>query len=714
MVSLAATDFLMTATLTVLFGLLTCPTDCRLWQENAKPKMEVNHEEYKRTSHQFSGNGSSPDYFRLLELDGQSLLVGARNLIYNISLPLLQENQKIEWPSSPDTIKICLEKGKSSDECQNYVRVLIKKSHGDLLVCGTNAYSPMCRDYQLNPLEGVYQAGKDVSGVGSCPYDPRHNSTATFADGHLYAATVSDFAAQDALIRRTSLRTSKDNIFLNEPNFVGSFALGDFVYFFFRENAVEFLNCGKATYSRVARVCKNDRGGIDRRLLGNNWSSFLKTRLNCSAPGDQPFQFDELQSISGLMEGNYNGVPSRVVYGVFTTPVNSIAGSAVCVFNVADMDRAFDGRFKEQRTINQAWLPVSNAEVPEPRPGQCVNDSQTLPDQVLKFAKDHTIMNDNVALMYGRPVLIYTSLSVKYTAIAIAPQVKTVDDRYYDVVFVGTDDGRIIKTVNLDIDNKTPEEPVVIEEIEVLRSGKQPVTSLKVVGNQVIAVFTNEIHAMPVERCGLMRSCRECVALRDPHCAWMDGQCQFQDPTSSNVVWPKNGHGPIQNVRLGRDERCPAVETTSYPSQSNYVGTVIKHKQRDESNEVPEYQTSNVELGNVYREETLAVAVVLTLVFSLAVGFAIGYLVSRYRQTSFKESSLSETSDYSYTHSHPHPGVVDARPTDYRSEPIYAPPEFPPTLKTPINVVLNMQRNTLKSFGAADSKPIPPSKKVYL
>lgn len=32
-----------------------------------------------------------------------------------------------------------------------------------------------------------------------------------------------------------------------DPNFVSSFALGDFVYFFFREIAVEYLNCGKVS-----------------------------------------------------------------------------------------------------------------------------------------------------------------------------------------------------------------------------------------------------------------------------------------------------------------------------------------------------------------------------------------------------------------------------------------------------------------------------------
>ena len=40
------------------------------------------------------------------------------------------------------------------------------------------------------------------------------------------------------------------------PQFVGSFELGDHVYFFFREVAYEYTNCGKKIYSRVARVCK--------------------------------------------------------------------------------------------------------------------------------------------------------------------------------------------------------------------------------------------------------------------------------------------------------------------------------------------------------------------------------------------------------------------------------------------------------------------------
>ncbi len=40
------------------------------------------------------------------------------------------------------------------------------------------------------------------------------------------------------------------------------------------------MNCGKAVFSRVARVCKNDVGGT--RSLNAKWTSFLKARLNCS------------------------------------------------------------------------------------------------------------------------------------------------------------------------------------------------------------------------------------------------------------------------------------------------------------------------------------------------------------------------------------------------------------------------------------------------
>jgi len=76
---------------------------------------------------------------------------------------------------------------------------------------------------------------------------------------------------------------------------VGSFDIGEYVYFFFREPAVEYMNCGKNVYSRVARVCKRDTGG--KNILVQNWATYLKARLNCSIPGEYPFYFNEIRKL---------------------------------------------------------------------------------------------------------------------------------------------------------------------------------------------------------------------------------------------------------------------------------------------------------------------------------------------------------------------------------------------------------------------------------
>ena len=44
--------------------------------------------------------------------------------------------------------------------------------------------------------------------------------------------------------------------FSTEPVFIRSFDVDEYVYIFFRETAIEYMNCGKAIYSRVARICK--------------------------------------------------------------------------------------------------------------------------------------------------------------------------------------------------------------------------------------------------------------------------------------------------------------------------------------------------------------------------------------------------------------------------------------------------------------------------
>ena len=70
------------------------------------------------------------------------------------------------------------------------------------------------------------------------------------------------------------------------------------------------------------------------------------------------------------MSGSYGDQEELVLYGVFNTPPNSIGGSAVCSFRLADISSAFDGQFKEQRNTGDNWLAVDPHRVPSPRPGK--------------------------------------------------------------------------------------------------------------------------------------------------------------------------------------------------------------------------------------------------------------------------------------------------------------------------------------------------------
>ena len=64
--------------------------------------------------------------------------------------------------------------------------------------------------------------------------------------GELYSGTVADFSGSDPLILKQKIRTDQyDAKQLNSPDFVSTVEDEDHVYFFFRESAVEHINCGK-------------------------------------------------------------------------------------------------------------------------------------------------------------------------------------------------------------------------------------------------------------------------------------------------------------------------------------------------------------------------------------------------------------------------------------------------------------------------------------
>ncbi|KAM4829020.1 semaphorin-6D isoform 4-T10 [Thomomys bottae] len=488
-----------------------------------------------------SGNESQHRLdFQLMLKIRDTLYIAGRDQVYTVNLNEIPQTEvipskKLTWRSRQQDRENCAMKGKHKDECHNFIKVFVPRNDEMVFVCGTNAFNPMCRYYRLNTLE---YDGEDISGLARCPFDAKQTNVALFADGKLYSATVADFLASDAVIYRSmgdgsALRTIKyDSKWIKEPHFLHAIEYGNYVYFFFREIAVEHNNLGKAVYSRVARICKNDMGG-SQRVLEKHWTSFLKARLNCSVPGDSFFYFDVLQSITDIIQ--INGIPT--VVGVFTTQLNSIPGSAVCAFSMEDIEKVFKGRFKEQKTPDSVWTAVPEDKVPKPRPGCCAKHglaeayktSIDFPDETLSFIKSHPLMDSAVPPIADEPW--FTKTRVRYRLTAIAVDRSAGPHQNYTIIFVGSEAGIVLKVLA----KTSPfslNDSVLLEEIEAYNQAKcnadteeeKKVISLQLDRDHhaLYVAFSSCVIRIPLSRCERYGSCKKsCIASRDPYCGWL-------------------------------------------------------------------------------------------------------------------------------------------------------------------------------------------------
>ncbi|XP_051479651.1 semaphorin-5B isoform X4 [Apus apus] len=483
-----------------------------------------------------------------LDANRNQLIVGARNYLFRLSLHNVSLIQATAWGSDEDTRRSCQSKGKTEEECQNYVRVLIVYGK-KVFTCGTNAFSPVCSSRQVGNLSKIIDR---INGVARCPYDPRHNSTAVITSrGELYAATVIDFSGRDPAIYRSlgnvpPLRTAQYNSkWLNEPNFIAAYDIGLFTYFFFRENAVEH-DCGKTVYSRVARVCKNDIGG--RFLLEDTWTTFMKARLNCSRSGEIPFYYNELQSTFYLPEQD-------LIYGVFTTNVNSIAASAVCAFNLSAITQAFNGPFRYQENPRSAWLPTLNP-IPNFQCGTLSDDSpnENLTERVLQDAQRLFLMNDVVQPVTVDPYV--TQDSIRFSKLVV--DIVQGKDTLYHVMYIGTEYGTILKA--LSTTNRSLRS-CYLEEMQILPDGqREAIKSLQILHSDrsLFVGLNNGVLKIPLERCSMYRTEGECLGARDPYCGWDNKQkrCTTIEDSSNMSLWTQNiTECPVKNLttngRLG-------------------------------------------------------------------------------------------------------------------------------------------------------------------
>lgn len=191
------------------------------------------------------------------------------------------------------------------------------------------------------------------------------------------------------------------------------------------------------------------------------------------------------------------------------------------------------------------------------------------------------------------------------------PQVRTPGDKTYDVLFIGTDNGKVIKAVNAEsADSHQKVSPVVIEEIQAFPS-TVPVRGIKVVraseagdgleDGRLVVIADSQVQALRLHRCYSDRilSCGECVALQDPYCAWdkVEGKCRaLVGPAATDA------NRFLQSVATGVHASCPPSKSLNKDAGS--VGAISANQNKfPPDSMIPNKDSQGGEIINIMQDE---------------------------------------------------------------------------------------------------------------
>ncbi|NXY18718.1 SEM3D protein, partial [Atrichornis clamosus] len=492
-------------------------------------------------------SGDGMDFQALLvDEDRAWLMVGAKNHIFLLHLDHpSREPEKIFWPAPREQVEHCQLAGKNMEtECANFIRLLQPFNQSHVFACGTGSYQPVCAFIQL----GARGKGPGAprmrlvthsleSGRGRCPYSPHEPFTGLLVDGELYSGTSSDFMGSSAAFFRTwvhgpeqsYIRTEQNqDHWLHEPAFIGAYAIPDTynphddkVYIFFREIAMEAGQWQRRhIHARVARVCKV------MLLHREFWGQKGRTSTQLAEEGPPAFHCFPCCWFTSVMPNLYRDTESPVLpdSGVFS-------GSAVCIYSMAAVRAAFSGPFAHKEGFDYRWVEYKGR-VPYPRPGTCPSETydpllqstKDFPDEVISFMRSHQLMWEPVYPQGRQPVLV--RVNVPYRLRRLLVHRLEMESRHYDVLFLGTDDGKVLKVGLASRVGRGPE-VISLEEISVTKV-PSPILDMKLSlkRQELFVSSTHGLLQLSLYRCELYgKTCTDCCLARDPYCTWDSKTC---------------------------------------------------------------------------------------------------------------------------------------------------------------------------------------------
>ncbi|KAH8024126.1 hypothetical protein HPB51_021747 [Rhipicephalus microplus] len=425
--------------------------------------------------------------------------------LFRLSLEDLKKLEDVAVPASNAAVRSCRQKGQAEESCRNYIKVLL--SHNErLFSCGTNAFAPECTWRDINSLVTVREK---VDGMGKAPYSPHSNSTMLMTvQGDYYVASPLDFSARDYALYRIMGRERP----LRTPIYDHKWLSG--------------------CVFKSGPGVQNDQGG--QVILKENWTTFLKARLNCSLPGLYPFYYNEIQSVHYLEK-------EQLFYAAFTTGENSIYGSAICVFNMSAIKHAFEGPLKYQSTQKSAW----ERSTPSSQQFQCkaVEDNERVIE-----AQKYQLTDEAVQPASRRPLYTGELERLTHLTVDVVPTKYSFDGVH--VIFAATLEGAIKKLVVI----PGLLETCFVEEIQPFAPRQRHIFTMKLLKDtsSLYLGTEKEVLRIFVHRCEQYRSEESCLGSMDPYCGWNKHQLACTTAPHLNPLsldWKQNHAGcPNSNV----------------------------------------------------------------------------------------------------------------------------------------------------------------------
>lgn len=471
---------------------------------------------------------------KILHVDDKYILVGVLDSMFNLTLPSLQKNYSINKYSNETVRKQCeifLFK-----YCRNYIQYILplESFPRNFLLCGTNSFSPMCNYYYIGVNEvPINDPDVNVEFTWNIvPDSPSHSFVNLISENNrIFSAmqfnryafiSVSDLGKSDIpnvsnndeyVHKQLVVNNSKIFIGQNRVNFIKGFEFEKNIYFFFQEEITQEQLKSQNTDAQSSVEVKSQL--ISLCQFDKEFSKLSNTNTLTLQCGNQSWFIKDVSSVSD--EKN----EINIVYTLFGNEKFSI----LCLFDLKLISSKIKSLMKKP----------------------CTNNEKSKKD----FSSKREEIKDNY-LYEGIPLTIENT-NYKFEKIAVdlkSRRVNQFSNRFYDVLYIGTSRGTILKIFisgSLKNDHLFENQTIttfdvkarIIEEMfpEIIVSHTsnktKKIKDLKIhtanEARHLLILYPYELIYFSLSTCHKKaNTCSECLALKDPHCAWniIEDKCQ--------------------------------------------------------------------------------------------------------------------------------------------------------------------------------------------